>query len=77
MSTERYHERYQNVYKENAAHQRVSAAAEHWQPHTTAVKMALNTNAQTNCNQCLLDASHTICAYIGQNTITIVELLYF
>ena len=45
--------------------------------HTTAVKMALNTDAQTNCNQCLLDASHTVCAYIGQNTNTIGELLYF
>ena len=43
----------------------------------TAVKKALNTNTRTNCNQCLLDASHTVCAYVGQNTITIGELLYF
>ena len=39
-----------------------------WQPHTTVVKMALNTHAQTNCNQCLLDASHNhLCIYMTKH----------
>ena len=53
-----------SFYKENTGHQRVSATAGDWQPHTTAVKMALNTNAQINCNNCLLETSHnSLCIY--------------
>ena len=36
----------------------------HWQPHTTAVNLALYNHAQTNCIKCLLDASHNrLCIY--------------
>ena len=41
-----------------------SMGAGHWQPHSTAVKITLNNHAQTNCNQCLLAASHNcLCIY--------------
>ena len=49
----------------------------HFQPLTTAVKMALSTHAQTNCNNIYLMHPTTVWAYIGQNTITIGELHYF
>ena len=48
------------------------------QPHVTAVKIALSIHTQTNCQQCLLEASHNrLCIYKTKHNYNRIFIIFF